>query len=377
MTGPMKKLSHFIILSFLFLGYLHVASGQLADGGHGSPDISTDNITFGDPIETSIGGIRGDHMSLWSEPTCTPTGELIFISDIDVSPTVVGISEGTSAPEVHTYPTPEPQGYTNITSPLKLFVRDDSIALWVTGRPREFLGTETNGNQWVPLIEVFDRKGSPMQVVPLPKQAEVKAFGMYGSGNLLLVASDKSTHSAHLYVVSKSSDVLRELRLFDQDFNTAPDHQKHQPAASFVDDGALTTMQIWPSGDNLLLIPTMTSQPILEVNEFGIVRTVPLGLPKDTFIVSVLSVGPRSIVVKTSGSPNTIKTRDGEVVGMQFVTNAMYMFDRFDGSILRKIILPKDINPDRVTCFENGVYSAIQRNRENGHIVMRYSVPSK
>jgi hypothetical protein len=257
-----------------------------------------------------------------------------------------------------------------------MFVRDDSIGLSVTGKLRQPEKADSNTNGWIDLIEILDRKGSPVKAAPIPRHVDMKAFGIYGSGNILVIASERETKSAHLYVLDSSGDVKRELRLFDQDFNLTPDHEQHQPGASFANAGALTMMQVVAAGENLLLVPVGTSQPILEVNEFGVVRVTPLKLPKDHFINSIVSVTPRFLTVKI-GSPKIVKDRDGEAVGIGFPANSLYEFDRFEGTIARKLIIPDDIKADSIACERNGSFSVFDRNHKNGHIVLRYGLPSR
>lgn len=375
-----RKQRVWITLLFL-LFFLCAGSYALGQAGQSAPtqaDIPTETLRFGDPFETSIGGIRENYLSMLSRPACSPSGEMIVMANDNGEPTALwGISQGVDAPEMHSYPMNPPQNYIDhdFMGGTNMFVREDSIAVWARGTLRQ-TEADKKVNSWTDMVDILDRKGSQTQAIAIPRRIDMRTFGIYGSGNVLVVASEKETKSAHLYVFDPSGDVKRELRLFDQDFNLTPDHDKQQPGASFSYAGALTMMQVVAAGENLLLVPVGTSQPIVEVNEFGIVRATQLKLPKNQFLNSVVSVSPRSLTVLV-GSPQIFKDSDGQPAGIGFPPNSLYEFDRFEGTISRKLDIPKEIKANSIACEHNGSFSVFDRNHKNGHVVVRYSLPSR
>jgi hypothetical protein len=184
---------------------------------------------------------------------------------------------------------------------------------------------------------------------------------MYGSGNLLVVGANAKDKSVHLLVVSESGNVDREMRLFDEDYNLSPHAKEDQPLSIALEfkAGALTSMRIIPYGQNLLLFPTATKQPVIEVNEHGIVHVYVLQIPKGFVLETLLSTSGHRWKVSTLGAKvetNTYKDSETHSYAMEY--GPIFEFDPADGAVLRRIDRPEGPPWAMLTCEHDGEYAA-------------------
>lgn len=260
-------------------------------------------------------------------------------------------------------------GYDPMFWPQSYFVNEDQVAeLQVTTVAQNPL-EKRNGpaaEAWVAII--FDRKGKFETAVPIPSVIDSpKAVGIYGSGNLLVIAADKATKAAEMFVLSPKGDVINHFLLLDDDYNTSKYAKSKQPLASIHEDGALTFLKVVASGQNLLLFPRVTNEPAIEVNERGIVRVVPLQLPKGTSIDSFLSQSGYVWKVRTYSGIEIMKdSKTGETTG-NMTQGSILEFNSFDGSLLRKINLPAKMN-GLIACEHNGDYTALTTDPKDGRL---------
>jgi hypothetical protein len=248
------------------------------------------------------------------------------------------------------------------------FVNDDQVAMLVNTTIEQNQFEKQKGPPtWVWLALLYDRKGTFESAVPIPRELDPKAVGIYGSGDLLVIAANKITKAAELYVLSPKGDVINHFLLFDEDYNTSKMAKKNQPLSEMTPDGALTLMQLVANGSNLLLVPQTTSAPISEVNERGVVRTVQLKLPKGTAIASFLSRKESLWRVRTfTGETITTDTKTGQTTG-DLQAGPVLEFNSSDGSLLRRIEQPTNLNAS-LACEHNGDYTALTTDPKDGRL---------
>jgi hypothetical protein len=202
---------------------------------------------------------------------------------------------------------------------------------------------------------------------------------MYGSGNLLVVGANAKDKSVHLLVVSESGNVDREMRLFDEDYNLSPHAKEDQPLSIALEfkAGALTSMRIIPYGQNLLLFPTATKQPVIEVNEHGIVHVYVLQIPKGFVLETLLSTSGHRWKVSTLGAKvetNTYKDSETHSYAMEY--GPIFEFDPADGAVLRRIDRPEGPPWAMLTCEHDGEYAAFTTDAKDGSLeLLKASVP--
>lgn len=343
------------------------AFSQTDGGGPVSPpSIPISQLAFDPPQRTSLGAM-GTAMS--ANYTCAEDGTTFL--QIAGSPRkmdfVLHSLQGTTG-DTH-FDVPHIPGYGPIPDwTWNFFVNDQQVAMLVNApiEQNQFEKQEARPT-WVWLALLYDRKGTFERAVPIPQELDPKSVGIYGSGNLLVIAANKITKAAELFVLSPKGDVINHFLLFDEDYNTNKIAKKQQPLAEMTPDGALTFMQLVANGSNLLLVPQDTGAPISEVNERGIVRTVQLKLPKGTAIASFLSHNESLWKIRTFVDEKvTTDSKTGQTSG-DLDTGPVLEFNSFDGSLLRRFEEPAKLNA-RLTCEHNGDYTAITTDPKDGRL---------
>jgi len=349
--------------------YLLTRTAAISQTGGGGPvpppSIPVSQLTFDPPQRTSLGAL-GTAMS--ANYVCADDGS-IFLQIAD-SPQKMDFAlhslQGTTG-DVR-FDVPHVPGYGPIGYwAWNFFVNDDQVAMLVNPPTEQNQFEKQAGPPtWVWLALLYDRKGTFERAVPIPRELDPKAVGIYGSGNLLVIAANKITKAAELFVLSSKGDVINHFLLFDEDYNTSKMAKKQQPLAEMTPDGALTFMQLVANGSNLLLIPQDTSAPISEVNERGIVRTVQLKLPTGIVVSSLLSRNGSLWKVRTNTDVKITKDDKGRASGLQ-IDGPVLEFNSFDGSLLRRIERHTKLD-GILACEHNGDYTALATDSKDGRL---------
>lgn len=355
-------------ITFLYLYLLTGAAGfsQINGGGQTSPPLVPESkLEFEPPQRTPLGSM-GTVMT--ADYSCADDGSVFLL--ITDSPRTMQLTLHSlkSPSEDVRYVAPRIPGYEATGWPQSYFVDDRQVAeLWETTIARNPLERQEGPPASVWLVLLYDRTGKFENAIPLPSEIAPKAVGVYGSGNLLVIASDKTTKAAGMYVLSPRGDIIRQFLLFDEDYNTGRQSKSKQPLETISPDGALTFVKIVSSGSNLLLFPRTTNESVIEVNEHGVVRTVELKLPKGTSIGSFLSRnGYRWKVLTYSTAKITTDDKNGEKSG-ELKQGAVLEFNSFDGTLLRRIDLPEKRNA-LLACEHSGDYSALTTDPKDGRL---------
>lgn len=271
-------------------------------------------------------------------------------------------------------------GYSSVYWVGKFFAGEHWVAILVSATPRS---TETDqvkiAQSVVQLALIYDGKGTLQRAVRLPDGIQIHALGVYDSGELLIVASGADNKLARLLVVDADGDTDGELRLFDEDYNSKPHAREDQLFSGMeqVKSGALTSMAILPFGQDLLLFPAMTRQPVIEVNERGIVRVYPLQIPKGFMLRSMLSMSGHTWKIATfTDHIEPDKSADGGPPQSYALTQGpVFEFDPSSGAALRRIDTPKDALPNSLDCEHDGEYTVLAWDPKKGYEVLKASIP--
>ena len=292
------------------------AFSQTNGGGPVPPaSIPVSQLAFDPPQRTSLGASGTAMSAIYG---CAEDGAIFL--QIAGSPRKMDFvlhSLKATTEDIH-FDMPHVPGYGPIQDwAWSYFVNDEQVAVLANVPIEQNQFEKQKGPPtWVWLALLYDRKGTFERAVPIPRELDAKAVGIYGSGNLLVIAANKITKAAELFVLSPQGDVINHFLLFDEDYNTSKMAKKQQPFAEMQPDGALTFMQLVANGSNLLLVPQETSAPISEVNERGVVRTIQLKLPPGTILASLLSRNGSLWKVRTlSGANVTTDNKTGQTVG--------------------------------------------------------------
>lgn len=257
------------------------------------------------------------------------------------------------------------------------FVGDHWVATLVSATPQDKAAERAAQNS-VELALIYDSKGTFQRAVRLPAGVEIHALGVYDSGEVLIVASGPDNKLARLLVVDAEGDIDRELRLFDEDYNSSKHAREDQLLSGVVENksGALTGMEILPYGQNLLLFPSMTRQPIIEVNERGIVRVYPLEIPKGFMLRSMLSMSGHSWKIATwTDHLEPVKSDDSGPPGYKLTQGPVFEFNPSTGAALRRIDIRKDAPGDWLICEHDGEYTVLAWSARNSYEILKASIP--
>jgi hypothetical protein len=343
--------------------------------------IRSYTLDFGKPQQTALGQ-RGTVMSAMH--TCTEDGT-VFLEIRDNQNGGIGVMTLHSLDSMGQSIRFSPghlQGYRDeISQPVRFFASETRVVALVYATPlKANLSDPTPDPHKLALI--YDRKGVLQKAVRLPEDGiEVSTVGLYESGNLLAIGADNHDHSARLLVVDESGEIIRELRLFDEDYNLRKNAKEDQMLSGVMQNksGALGMMQIIPHGQNLLLIPLYTKQPIIEVNEHGIVRVYPLQMPEGFFLGEPLSIGKSGWSFETSGGginePKENEERS-KVFAFALKPGPVLVFDPYDGSVLRKIDKSPDSPRAVLVCEQNGEFTALTTDHADGSLeLLKAKIP--
>jgi hypothetical protein len=369
-----------LYLSFLLLGaYAFGLQAQDVakpiEAANPDADIPRVVLDFGKPYKLNL-GVNG--MAMGGNTACGEDGSIFL--EVYVPDSRNGMVLHSLAPDgkIVRFNPGNIQGYKFIGMPTRFFADETHIAALVDAQPEK----ASPQDKWPPPVQlalIYDRQGVFQKAVRLPDGFEASALGMYGSGNLLVVGANVSDKSAHLLVVSESGGIDREMRLFDEDYNLSPHAKEDQPLSSapVFKAGALSSMRIIPYGQNLLLFPTATKQPIIEVNEHGIVHVYPLQIPKGFVLETLLSTdGHRWKVSTLSEQVETIKVKDSDSHSYAMKYGPIFEFDPADGTALRRIERPESASWAVLACEHDGEYAAFTTDAKDGSLeLMKASVP--
>lgn len=257
------------------------------------------------------------------------------------------------------------RGFGDMSTPLRYFAADGEVAMLVIAEHEQVPG-QSAAVETSPIVLIYDRKAVFKRYVPVPEGLDVRALGLFESGDLLLAALDEKTHATRLVIVDSTGRVLKELSLFDEDFNGQKNHDELQPASSVTgSDGALATLDILPYGQNLLIFPRVTRHAVIELNEHGVVRSTSLQLPPGATLATVLSATRNSWKIRTYSKS---EMRTDEQTGSQYAVlkgGATLEFNPLDGTVRREIDMPQG-SKAKLVCEHDGDYLAIQTDAATG-----------
>lgn len=374
----------YVLLSAILLAMVPSSgAGQGKNKPAQSPDDEIPRFTldFGEPQQTALGS---NPAVMLANTACRADGTL-FIGISDGSPGDPSIRFPSlhsldPAGQVVRFETSHLAGYSDqsIYWSGKFFAGEHWVVTLVSATPQN--SEDKVAPAPVQLALIYDHKGAFQRAVQLPDGVQIAAIGAYDSGELLIIGSSANNKLARLLVVDADGDIDRELRLFDEDYNLKQ-HAKEDQLLSGVEQnkaGALTDMDILPYGQDLLLFPSLTRQPVVEVNEHGIVRVYSLQVPKGFFLSSMLSMSGYTWKIATvSNHIEPAKSADSGPPQAYALTNGpVFEFDPSSGAVLRRIDTPKDAPGNSLVCEYDGQYTALTTDPKNGRFeLLKASIP--
>jgi hypothetical protein len=350
-----------------------------------SNEIRRFTLDFGKPQDA---GLSRNPAMVFAETACRADGTL-FVGIADSPPT----DSSPAYPSLHSLDREgkvvrfEPShlaGYVDqsIWWAGHFFAGDHWVATLVSATPQS-RATDRAAQNSAQLALIYDGKGAFQRSVRLPDGLQIFALGVYDSGKLLIVASGSDNKLARLLVVDSDGGIDRELRLFDEDYNSRPNAKEDQLLSGVQQNksGALTSIEILPYGPDLLLLPGMTRQSVIEVNEHGIIRVYPLQIPKGFMLNSMLSMSGHTwkIATLTDHIEPSGSTGDGPPQSYALTNGPVFEFDPSSGAALRRIEAPetpKDAPGTPLVCEYEGEYTALTTDPKSGSLeLLKASIP--
>ena len=275
------------IFSVLFLGVLPSRGwGQLS----GSDTTSHRELVFSDPITYSIGTKQS---MILGDLKCGSDGSIVLpmIEDVSLAmnpdrgpaENVVHLVSLTPSGTVLRFNSEYKYGFRNFYFLIRNYLSDARVyALESAEQINPSDSTKSLGRAY--LVGIWDYQGKFLSILPIDPGITPVTVAAFASGNILVVSTDSLTHATRLLIFNNSGGQEKELRLFDEDFaqkmsaETNAEARTDTHARVKVED-ALSTAQLVPHRDNILMSINDPSFPVLEINEHGIVRSTHLEVP--------------------------------------------------------------------------------------------------
>lgn len=341
-------------------------TAQSVDSPQPAYPFPTHMLRFDDPKPANLG--KGSRITV-AEFTCAPDGA-VFLQLPDSPTDYEMILHSLKGPTENVrFDTKDVSGYHYVTLQ-HYFVNERRVAILASAVPvPHSLEKTPKQPKPVQIILLYDRKGKLEDTFQLPADINAKAIGIYGSGDLLVVDVNEDTKAARFIVMDNKGNQKNEFLLFDSDYNSSPGVKKDRVVKALGANGVFLSMQMAPFGDNLLIFPRFTAEPVLEVNEGGVVHSVKLQVPSGYSLDSFFSLTPTSWEIHTNlpaiinTDPNTSQATAG------FHPGPVLNFNAVDGSVIEEIRMPKRPNGILV-CDHNGTYTAFGTAHLTGEITL-------
>jgi hypothetical protein len=196
------------------------------------------------------------------------------------------------------------------------------------------------------------------------------SFGVFPSGNILLVSHDRLNHRMSLSLVSKTGSPIREISLGKDDFVTrSAEMPPTVRGTANYSPLLLTAMaKVLPLDGHLLLVPMETSDlPMIEIGEDGVLGSTTPHLPADLVIEGLISANATSYTLRLArhidSKDDGVRDAQGKVLAIAIAPyQRLTEISRADGSVLREIDLGSDgIKP---ACQADGAYRLLTAGSE-------------
>jgi hypothetical protein len=258
-------------------------------------------------------------------------------------------------------------GFTKVTGPGAIFTGNKHVYVLV----RAESGSEQNErSSTYPAILVFNLSGALEGTVRLESGSDPVAFGVFPSGNILLVSGDRLNHRMSLSLVRDDGSPLRELTLGREDFVTRSAEMPVKPrgTATYSPLLLIAMTKVLPLDGHLLLVPMEAGDlPMVEVGEHGVLGSTTPHLPADLVLEGLVSSSASSYTLHLAKHIDSFQegSRDaqGKVLAIAIEPyQRLTEISRADGSVLGEIGLGSGgIKP---ACEANGVYRLLTSGSE-------------
>lgn len=258
-------------------------------------------------------------------------------------------------PQVDPHVDPHVQGLRHFGLPASYFVSANRTYVL---RQAEAIDPSSPGQKGdtVSVVSVYDDQGEVLSTVRLEPGLNPVTVAAFGSGDLLAIAVDSLHPRARLLMIDSTGSTRGELRLFDEDYGARlASHRAGSPPNPDTLARMLSSAQLLPAGDNILIVPVRTRMPLLEINQHGVVRSTHLNVPAGMTISRLVPSddGMLYVILGHSGhsgqdpSATSVKDQNTRDASAYVSDRYIYKFNPADGSLTGRIAYPLELVPVR------------------------------
>jgi hypothetical protein len=218
------------------------------------------------------------------------------------------------------------------------------------------------------VVLIFDRQGTLIHTVQVEQDVRPLVIGAFSSGHILLGSEDRLNHRLALTLVDENGTYIREMSLHDSDIVArAASLPRDSGPGSYSAMLLIGMSQLIPSGDNLLLVPLVTSGlPIVELGEGGVINSLVPKMPDGKILNAFL--GSDSTTFKVQMATMAVSHGQGNDAGGKTLgvgvrpLPSVAEISRTNGSILKEIALGG--NQVQPACEADGVLHLLTASEE-------------
>jgi hypothetical protein len=209
----------------------------------------------------------------------------------------------------------------------------------------------------VPYIAVFDEQGTQKDLLPLDLPFVPLKIARFPTGEYLAEGRRNNEFALALLTsdgsLNRYIDIYSDLPITEKSVGSAfgGGQQSVSRAALF--------MYLFPTGDNILLVPTGTNLPIVELNRGGFVRSLKVNLPKDMQLGYFISATP------TVWTTRFIHSSDGGLIADGITINDV---SAEDGKLLREYQSP--LHPGLIACHDNNTFTTFKADTKSDQLLL-------
>ncbi len=365
------------ILALATLGVAAPAHGAIAARAHHQTarkvEVPTYRLTYSQPLHSPI--LKAQRAILGGPLRCGPEGAIAFPAyrqpnpkDRNVAFSLYTIKiEGDSLNAVRYAPGLATNLRNIIPAGLSLAISQSRVVFVVYAVTNEEYLTNPKTKRH-PFLLIYNRTGDLIRAAPLNVGFPIGGIGLYHSGDILVVGSTVTDPHQHWVVVNDDGVV-------QQDLTPARPNALHGPLNGTVLSRGLAGLkgfpQIIPWHGNLIAAEMNTTNPIVEINEGGVVRSVKLKISArnagETINKIIPSNGDTWDVVL--GHTVTSQAPNGRT-GYEYDPDKIGEFSSQSGKLLDWVNPGKKISPASIACRHGDSYTALSFNYKTGMLLM-------
>ncbi len=330
-----------MIFRCVVAGFLLLAQSP----SHAQSTMNTAHLSYNAPVTYQIGS---KSLAIVNDMKCGSDGSVVLEAD----------ESGPTDPDIHFslyLLSPEGRvirfqsnaipGFAAPSPPSHFAVTSSRIYAMVRAEKIE-PGTNSIVSGYRDFILEFDYKGGLHKTIPLEIGLNPLSFAVFESGQILVPTLDKFNNQVKLTVIDESGSRRYDLSLFDASYNKAIEaagSTKVPDAGQYI-WRLISTAQFIPYGENLILAPINSALPLLEINEHGVLKSMPLSLPKGRVLTSMIpsTSGNWLATVGTVRYASDSLRVSGDITAL--TDPGVIEFSPVDGSIVSVTALSKDLS---------------------------------